>query len=418
MSNYQESHASTALPHSGNGLVPKKEIREGMLIFILAAVQFTHMMDFVIMMPLGPQLMRVFSISPREFGLLVSAYTFSAAVAGFVSALFIDRFDRKPALLLLYVGFIIGTLGCALAPSYALLLLARVVAGGFGGVLGALVLAIIGDAIPENRRGAATGRVMAAFSVASIAGIPVGLYLASVLNWHAPFMLLVGISVLILLLAFRFLPAMRGHLTSAVAGNPFRALHALVVKPNLQWAMALTVTLTMAGFLVVPFISPYMVANVGFTERDLSYIYLFGGLATVFTSQWAGRLADRHGKQLVFRIAAIGSIVPILLITNMPQVGMVLALSVSTLFFILFGARFVPAMAIVTSSVSPELRGSFMSINSSVQQLGAGIAAFVSGLVVQEAADGTLAHFNWVGVMACAVTLITVWVVRHIKTVG
>lgn len=398
--------------------MPKVQIREGLLIFLLAAIQFTHMMDFVIMMPLGPQLMRVFSISPSKFGLLVSAYTFSAAIAGFVSALFIDRFDRKHALLALYVGFIVGTLGCALAPNYELLLLARVVAGGFGGVLGALVLAVIGDAIPEQRRGAATGRVMAAFSVASIAGIPVGLYLASEMSWHAPFYLLVGLSVVILLVGARFLPPMRGHLTNARRGNPFRALQAMVVQPNLQWAMALTVTLTMAGFLVVPFISPYMVANVGFTERDLSYIYLFGGLATVFTSQWAGRLADRYGKHLIFRWAAILSIIPIVLITNLPPVGMVLALTVSTFFFILFGARFVPAMSLVTSSVEPELRGSFMSINSSVQQLGAGIAAFVSGLIVQETASGTLTHYNWVGIMASVVTLVAVWTVSRIRSVG
>ncbi|PKV63118.1 MFS transporter [Pontibacter ramchanderi] len=418
MNKFQEnSPASIAAPIQ-EPLVPKVQIREGLLIFLLAAIQFTHMMDFVIMMPLGPQLMRVFSISPREFGLLVSAYTFSAAIAGFVSALFIDRFDRKHALLALYLGFIVGTLGCAIAPNYGLLLLARVVAGGFGGVLGALVLAIIGDAIPEQRRGAATGRVMAAFSVASIAGIPIGLYLASEMSWHAPFYLLVGLSVVILLVAVRFLPAMRGHLTNARPGNPFRALKAMVVQPNLQWAMALTVTLTMAGFLVVPFISPYMVANVGFTERDLSYIYLFGGLATVFTSQWAGRLADKHGKHFIFRWAAILSIIPIVLITNLPPVGMVLALTVSTIFFIFFGARFVPAMSLITSSVEPELRGSFMSINSSVQQMGAGIAAFVSGLIVQEAADGTLAHFNWVGIMASVATLVAVWVVSRIRAVG
>ncbi|EJF08107.1 MFS transporter [Pontibacter sp. BAB1700] len=418
MNNFQENSPASISAPVQEPLVPKAQIREGLLIFLLAAIQFTHMMDFVIMMPLGPQLMRVFNISPREFGLLVSAYTFSAAIAGFVSALFIDRFDRKHALLALYLGFIIGTLGCAIAPNYGLLLLARVVAGGFGGVLGALVLAIIGDAIPEQRRGAATGRVMAAFSVASIAGIPIGLYLASEMSWHAPFYLLVGLSLLILLVAVRFLPAMRGHLTNAKRGNPFRALKAMVVQPNLQWAMALTVTLTMAGFLVVPFISPYMVANVGFTERDLSYIYLFGGLATVFTSQWAGRLADKYGKQFIFRWAAILSIIPIVLITNLPPVGMVMALTVSTIFFIFFGARFVPAMSLITSSVEPELRGSFMSINSSVQQLGAGIAAFVSGLIVQETANGSLTHFNWVGIMASVATLVAVWVVSRIRAVG
>ncbi|WP_114779076.1 MFS transporter [Botryobacter ruber] len=398
--------------------VPKPVIREGLLVFTLAAIQFTHMMDFVIMMPLGPQLMRVFNISPGEFGLLVSAYTFSAAVAGFLSALFIDRFDRKHAILGLYLGFTVGTLTCALAPTYGLLLAARVVAGAFGGVLGALVLAVIGDAIPEQRRGAATGKVMASFSVASIAGIPVGLYLASQTSWHAPFYLLAGLSFLILLASFKFLPPMRGHLSSVGKSNPFLVLRDIVVKRNLQWAMLLTITLTMAGFLVVPFISPYMVANVGFTEAELSYIYLFGGLATVFTSQWAGRLADRLGKHKVFVAAALLSMVPIILLTNLPRVPLYSALVVTTIFFIFFGARFVPAMSLITSSVEPKLRGSFMSINSSVQQLSAGMAAFLSGLIVKETASGSLMHFSWVGWLACGMTLVAVAVIRNLKAVG
>ncbi|GAB3819607.1 MFS transporter [Pontibacter rugosus] len=406
------------LQKSPDNLVPKQEIREGLLIFILAAIQFTHMVDFVIMMPLGPQLMRVFAISPKEFGLLVSAYTFSAAIAGFFSALFIDRFDRKNAMLVLYFGFAIGTLACALAPTFGLLLSARVVAGGFGGVLGALILAVIGDAIPEQRRGAATGKVMAAFSLASIVGIPIGLYLASESSWHTPFYVLAAISVLVLILAFKGLPSMRGHLSNAVNHKPFAVLGAVVKQQNLQWALALMSTMTMAGFFVVPFISPYMVANVNFTETDLSYIYLFGGLATAFTSQWVGKLADKYGKQRVYAFAALISMLPILTITNLPPVSHPTALAITTFFFIFFGARFVPAMSLITSSVEPKLRGSFMSINSSVQQLSAGLASFAAGFIVQEAASGQLLYYNWVGVISCCITLASVWVVRHLKQVG
>ncbi len=412
------SNKDTILTISAEERVPKTVIREGLLIFILAAIQFTHTMDFVIMMPLGPQLMRVFSISPREFGFLVSAYTFSAAVAGFLSALFIDRFDRKHALLALYFGFTAGTLACALAPTFELLLAARVIAGGFGGVLGALVLAVIGDAIPENRRGAATGKVMASFSVASIAGIPVGLYLASITSWHAPFYLLAGLSFLMLLVALKFLPTMRGHMSSVTKDSPFQVLHEVATIRNLQWALVLMITLTMAGFFIVPFVSPYMVANVGFTERELSYIYLFGGLATMFTSQLAGRLADKYGKHKVFTLAAFLSLIPILMLTHLPPVSHFIALIVTTIFFIFFGARFVPAMALITSSVEPRLRGSFMSINSSVQQLSAGLAAFFSGFIVKEASNGTLQNYGLVGIIACVITLLAIWAVRYLKQVG
>ncbi|WP_205502123.1 MFS transporter [Rufibacter psychrotolerans] len=394
-------------------------LRESWLLFILAAIQFTHIMDFVIMMPLGPQLMRVFQISPREFGFLVSAYTFSAAVSGVLSAFFIDRFDRKSALLGLYLGFTLGTFACALAPTFSFLLIARVLAGAFGGVLGALVLAIIGDSIPEERRGAATGKVMAAFSIASIGGIPVGLYLASHASWHAPFYLLTALSVLVLLLAWRMLPPMRQHLLHHVPQHPAQVLGTIFSRVNCLWAFTLMVTLSLAGFTVVPFLSPYMVANVGFAEAELSYIYLFGGLATVVTSQLAGRLSDRYGKRKVFMWAALLSILPILAVTHLPRVPHWQAFVVTTFFFIFFGARFVPAMSLITSSVEPRLRGSFMSVNSSVQQLASGLAAFLSGLIITNVpGSAELRHFGTVGLIATVFTLVSMWVVTRLKQVS
>lgn len=399
-------------------IVPKQVIREGWLLLLLAVIQFTHIIDFVIMMPLGPQLMRVFDINPKEFGFLVSAYTFSAAISGFISTLFIDKFDRKNALLALYAGFIVGTFCCAIAPNYQMLLLARILAGAFGGVIGALVFAIIGDAIPEERRGAATGKVMAAFSAASIAGVPVGLYLASRLNWHAPFYALTFLSMGILVIAYLLLPAMRGHLTNAINTRPIRVIGDIVRNPNLLWALALMVILTLAGFTIVPFISPYLVANVGFSESDLPFMYLFGGLATVVTSQLAGRLSDRYGKQRVFVYTALFSLIPILLITHLEPAPHYLIFIVTTTFFIGFGARFVPAMSLITSSVSPKQRGSFMSFNSSVQQLAAGLSAFLSGLIIEKTPAGPLLHFNLIGYLALAATLACIFIIRRLKVVS
>jgi predicted MFS family arabinose efflux permease len=401
-----------------NDLVPKTVIREGWLLFILAAIQFTHIMDFVIMMPLGPQLMRVFQITPKSFGFLVSAYTFSAAISGFISTLFIDKFDRRNALLSLYIGFIIGTFCCAIAQSYFLLLLARIVAGAFGGVIGALVFAIIGDAIPEARRGAATGKVMAAFSIASIAGVPRGLYLASKTNWHAPFYLLSALSLVVLLVSYRVLPAMRGHLTSARNSNPVAVVGEILRNRNLLWALSLMVMLTLAGFTVVPFISPYLVANVGFAESELAYMYLFGGLATVITSQIAGRLADRFGKQRVFMYVAIFSVVPIVLLTNLKPAPHYIVLLITTTFFIAFGGRFVPAVSLITSSVAPRLRGSFMSFNSSIQQLASGLSAFLSGLIIQKSAAGPLLHFDTIGIIASVATILCIFIIRQLKVVS
>ncbi len=395
--------------------------REWLLLFVLVAVQFTHVLDFVIMMPLGPQLMRVLEISPQEFGLIVSAYTFSAGVTGFLSAFFIDKFDRRTALLFLYSGFTIGTFLCGIAPTYLWLMLARIVAGGFGGVLGALIFAVIGDCIPEHRRGAATGTVMSAFSIASVAGVPLGLYLANHFGWHFPFFMLAALSAIALMLAYKELPSMRGHLqTHATPETPIEAvrkLYALLSVPNHLNALAFMVVLMVGGFSVIPYISPYFVANVGMSESELPLIYFFGGAATIFTSRLVGQLADKFGKANVFTWMSISSITIIYAITNVPQVPLVLALVITTLFMITMNGRLVPAVALVTSSVEPKSRGSFMSINSSVQQLASGASSFVAGLIVGKASDGTMTNYNLVGFLAIAATVLCLFLVKRIKIV-
>src|SRR6267142_567677 len=307
-----------------------KEFNERFLLYVLAAIQFTAILDFLIILPLGPQYMRVFRISPGQFGVIVSAYAISAGISGVASGFFLDRFDRKVALLGLYLGFTLGTLCCALAPNYTLLVAARAITGAFGGVTGALILAIIGDVVPEQRRGAAMGLVMSAFSVASICGVPLGLMLASNINWHVPFFVLAGLSMVILLAAARALPRLRGHLRNAGEDHPVARMLAVLAHPDHQVAFVFMALLTFTGFIIFPIMANYMVMNVGLSEQQLPLIYLAGGLCTVFSLNWIGKWADRDGKLRVFTFMSLSAIIPIVALTNLPRVPLAAAIATST----------------------------------------------------------------------------------------
>ncbi len=392
--------------------------RERSLVLILAAVQFTHIMDFMIMMPLGPQLMRVMLISPQQFGLLVSAYTLTAAVAALAVAFYTDRFDRKHTLVFLYAGFVVATLLCAIAPGYGQLLAARAVAGAFGGVAGATVHSIIGDVIPERRRGAATGMIMSAFALSSIIGVPIGLVLAAQFSWRAPFFLLVAASALVLIVIWKMLPSMRGHIVAGKSHRPVDQMKAVFGDANHLRAFAFMFALMFAGFSVIPFISPYMVANVGLKETDLPYLYLFGGLATAFSSRYIGKLADRYGKRQIFTLIGLISIAPLLITTNLPPVPVWLAICASVIFMVFVSGRFVPAMALVISSVHPHLRGGFMSINSAIQQFGLGAASFLAGTIIGHGSGGTLTNYWLVGFIAVGATLLAIALAWRVKPVA
>lgn len=399
-------------------MTPSAPVNEKSLVLLLAAIQFTHIMDFMIMMPLGPQLMRVMLISPQQFGLLVSAYTLTAAIAALAVAFYTDRFDRRHTLAFLYVGFVISTLLCAIAPGYWQLLAARAIAGAFGGVAGATVHSIIGDAIPEQRRGAATGMVMSAFALSSIIGVPIGLVLAAHWSWRAPFLLLVAVSALVLVVAWKILPSMRGHIIEGKTHRPLQQMKAVFGDANHLRAFAFMFTLMFAGFSVIPFISPYMVTNVGLTETDLPYLYLFGGLATAFSSRYIGKLADRHGKRQIFTLIGLISIAPLLITTNLPPVPVWVAICASVIFMVFVSGRFVPAMALVISSVRPHLRGGFMSINSAVQQFGLGAASFLAGTLIGHDAGGTLTRYWLVGFIAVGATLLAIALAWRVKPVA
>jgi predicted MFS family arabinose efflux permease len=399
-------------PASGEN---RKPINEKLVLLVLAAIQFTATLDFLIIMPLGPQYLRVFVISPAQFGNIVSAYALSAAVSGIVASFFMDRFDRKPALLWLYFGFAVGTLFCALAPDYHLLVAARVVAGAFGGVTGALILAIIGDVVPEERRGAAMGLVMSSFSVASICGVPLGLFLATNINWHVPFFALAASSAIVLIGAARVLPSLRGHLHHARDVHPVARMLEVLAHKDHQMALVLMAVMTATGSLLFPGIANYMVANVGLTEQQLPLIYLAGGLCTIFSMNMIGRWSDRSGKLRVFTLMSLSSVVPIIALTNLPRVPLPIALAVSTLLMICMSGRFVPGMALITGSIEARYRGGFMSINSSVQQFALGIAAWVSGQIMGRAATGEMTRFPTVGIISLVCALSCIFLARFLK---
>ena len=391
--------------------------REIVLLLTLAGIQFTNILDFMILMPLAPQLMRLFDIDPHHFGLLVSAYTFAAAGSGFVAAFWIDRFGRKRALLAMYAGFIVATALCGVAPSYELLLAARVVAGIFGGVIGAVVFTIIADVVPYARRARGTSFVSAAFSLAAVMGVPVGLWFAAHYSWRAPFLALALLATVGWIAAWRIVPSLDAHVDASERRKPLAQLRAVFGVPNHLRAFAFMIVLMTSVFMVVPFIAAYNVANVGLLETELPYIYFAGGLATLFTAPLIGSLADRYGKKRLFTILAFISLIPIVVMTHLPSVPLAGAVAVSVLFFVFVPGRFGPAMALITGSVAPRLRGSFMSFNGAVQQLGAGAASLAAGLVIGRGSNGALTGFDWAGWCAVAATLVAVVLALRIRVV-
>lgn len=390
--------------------------KERLLLFILAAVNFTHIMDFMIMMPLGPQLMKLLNINPQQFGIAVSAYAITAGISSFISAFFVDRFDRKKVLLFAYIGFVIGTFSCAIAPNYELLVAGRVLAGLFGGMIGAQVLAIVADTFEYERRASAMGILMTAFSLASVAGVPVGLWLAAKFSWHIPFVAIGALGVLVAILIGLYVPPVNKHLIeNQPKGNPLRVLTDIWATPNQRKALSLSIVLMMGHFVIIPFIAPSLVGNVGYSESNIFLIYLVGGALTIFTSPQVGKLADRRGKYPVFVVFALLSLIPVWLITNLWPMPLWIVLTISGLFFIVVNGRMIPVQAIVSGVVAPQQRGGFMSINSSMQQLATGVAALIGGAIVQKTAGGRIEHYDWVGYFSIALILASVWLAGRVQ---
>ena len=390
---------------------------ERRLLWLLALTQFTVIMDFMVMMPLGPQIMHTFSITPAAFATAVSAYSWCSGLSGLFAATYIDRFDRSKLLLTVYALFAISNLGCALASSFPLLLAARAFAGITGGVLGSVIMAIVGDVIPVQRRGAATGTIMTSLSLAAIAGVPAGVMLGAHFNWAAPFVLLVVLSVLIWFGGMQIVPSLAEHLSRRPPplNQVLPDLGRLLSNPRHLNAFALTFMIMVSHMLVIPFISPMLVLNHGVPPAHLSWIYMGGGFATFFTSRAIGRLADRYGKHRVFRIAAVLSILPVLFVTHLPDLPFVVVVLFFPFFMVAMSGRMIPMQALLTTVPEPTRRGAFLSANSALQAVGMGCGAWLGGLMLTNTASGQIAGYGTVGWAAVGITLAAVLWAGRVK---
>lgn len=390
--------------------------RERLILVLLAAINFTHILDFMVMMPLGNFLMPYFKITTQQFSFVVASYSISAAVSGFGAAFFVDNYDRKKVLLLGYTGFIIGTLCCAIAPTYTLLLISRIFAGLFGGLIGAQVLSIVADTFPYERRAQAMGTIFSAFALASIVGVPFALFLAEKYQWHAPFVFIGGLGIIITFLVMKYLPKMNNHLHEARnVVKPLQVLTAVTGSNQQLIALALAGCLMLGHFLIIPFLNPFMELNVKFNETQRILVYTVGGIASFVSAPFIGKLADKHGKHKMFYIFGLLSLIPIFLITNMPPIKYYYVLMVTGVWFALSTGRSIPAQAIISNVVAPEQRGSFMSFNGCIQQLFTGLASLIAGAIVINK-NGHIYNYPLVGYASIGVVLLCVYIGSRIHT--
>ena len=371
---------------------------ERRLLWLLAAIQLTLLLDFMVLMPLGPELMRELRVSAERFGVLVSCYTLASGAFGISGLFWLGRWERRRTLLALYAGFGLATLGCALAADATALLVARVLAGACAGLLWAVVMDVIVGSVPPERRGSAIGLVMSAYAVSAVAGVPVGLWIASLWGFRAPFALLTVASVGLWLVASRMLPKSEpGSRTAASAAD---ALRQLLRTPALVGGWGLTFLVVSAGFLMIPYLGAFFVGSLGVPPEKLSLIYLAGGLVTFFTSRLVGNLVDRVGPARVLGGLLVASAVPHLLVTHLTQARWFEVAACFVLFMTLTSGRMIPTMVLLTSRVPPALRGRYLAVNSAVSDAASGSAAWLAGSLLTTEADGRLLGFGRIGLLA------------------
>lgn len=379
------------------------------VVAVLAFLQFTIILDFMILSPLGAILIPAFKITPSQFSLVVSAYAFSAGASGFLTAGFADRFDRKKILLFFYTGFLMGTFFCAIAPNYHFLLIARMVTGIFGGVIGAIVFAITTDLFPMHMRGRVMGIVQTSLAASQVLGIPIGLYLSNHYGWHMPFMMIVGIGLIAGLIVLTKLQPINEHLKKHPDKSPLHHLYHTVTTPRYLQGFAATALLSTGGFMLMPFSSAFSVNNVGISMEQLPMIYMITGLSSMIMGPIIGRVADNVGK---FPVFCFGTIVTALMITVYCSLGVTpihMVILINVFLFIGITSRMIAASAITSGVPNLMDRGAYMSVNASVQQISGGIASAVAGLIVAQDPSGKILHFDRLGyvVIGSAIATLT-----------
>jgi predicted MFS family arabinose efflux permease len=377
------------------------------LVALLAFVQFTIILDFTIMSPLGAIIMPALDITAAQFGVAVSAYAFSAGISGILAAGFADRFDRKRLLLFFYAGFTLGTALCALAPTYHVLLLGRVVTGLFGGVMGSIILAIVTDLFALHLRGRVMGFVQTAFAASQVLGIPAGLFLSNHWSWHVSFGALVGLSIAAMAAVLLLMKPVNGHLRFKQDKNAFRHLIATVGQPRYTLAFAATTLLATGGFMLMPFGSAYTVNNLGIDIVHLPTIYLVSGLFSIFTGPLVGRASDAFGKFPTFAFGSAVSVVMVLIYTHLGHVTLTTAIAVNVLMFVGIFSRMIPSQALISAIPEPSQRGSFSAVSASLQQLSGGLGSVLAAAIIAQNADGSLRHFDWLGYIVVATSLVS-----------
>ena len=373
---------------------------------MLAFLQFAVILDFMLMAPLGAIIMPNLKITPAQFGTVVSAYAFAAGISGLLMAGFADRFDRKKLLLFFYAGFLAGTLWCGLAQSFETLLLARIVAGVFGGVIGSVVLAIATDLFPPQMRGRVMGFIQTAFAASQILGLPFGIYLSNHWNWHAPFIALAAIGVLGGVLIAAYMKPVADHLKVAQEHGVVKHLRDTLTEPRYLLSFVSVLFLATGGFMLMPFSSAFTVYNLGISLHDLPVIYLVTGIATIFIGPVVGKAADSFGKLRVFFFGTAVMIVMVLIYTHLSTSTLFVVTAINVVLFVGIFSRMIPFQALMSQVPVQTQRGSFNAINASISQLAGGLASLVAGHIVVEGADGRIHHYDVAGYVVVATSLL------------